>query len=138
MKTFGKYERYLDKNSIVVGHSIGPAFLLSVIEKRNEPIKAAFFVSGFVNGSLGNPKFDKINKSFTEKKFNWVKIKRNCPKFYVLHSDNDPYVPLARAKDLAKKLGTKVIIVESAGHFNESAGYKKFDLLLQKIKKGLK
>ncbi len=133
LKVFDNYKKYLDKNSIVVGHSLGPAFLLSILENLNLPIKAAFFVSGFT-GSLNNPTFDKLNNSFADKRFNWQKIKNNCSRFFVFHSDSDPYVPLQKAKDLAKNLGVNVILVKNAGHFNEKAGYTKFDLLLEKIK----
>ena len=136
LKIFEDYKQYLNKSSIVVGRSLGPAFLLNVLEKLNKPIKAAFFVSGFT-GLLGNPDIDNINKSFVDKSFDWQKIKQNCPKFFVFHSDNDPYVPLEKAKQFAKNLGVDVILVKNAGHFNEKAGYTKFDLILEKIKNEL-
>jgi predicted alpha/beta hydrolase family esterase len=132
---FEDYLHQLDKDSIFVGHSLGPAFILSILEELSlpKPIKASFFVSGFI-GLLGNPDFDEINKTFVNKSFKWQKIKQNCEKFYVFHSSNDPYVPLEKAKELAKNLGVEVILVENAGHFNEKAGYTKFELLLEKIK----
>ena len=136
LKVFEKYKQYLDENSIIVGHSLGPAFILNFLEKLDKPIKAAFFVSGFV-GLLGNHEFDNINKTFVDKKFDWQKIKQNCKKFYVFHSDNDPYVPLKKAEELAKNLDANLILVKNAGHFNEKAGYTKFELLLENIKKEL-
>jgi hypothetical protein len=136
LDVFKKYEKHLDENSIVVGHSLGPSFLLDILEKRGKPINASFFVSGFT-GLLGNSSLDKINKTFVDKKFDWKKIRQNCGKFYVFHSDNDPYVPLEKAEELAKNLGVEVILVKNAGHFNEKAGYKKFDLLFKKIKEEL-
>jgi len=136
LEVFGNYKQYLNESSIVVGHSLGPAFLLNILEKLDRPIKAAFFVSGFLD-LLGNPDFDDINKSFVEKSFDWQKIKQNCPNFFVFHSDNDPYVPLEQAKKLAKNLGVDLILVKNAGHFNEKAGYTNFKLLLEKIKNEL-
>jgi len=136
LKVFKKYEKYLDKNSIVVGHSLGPAFLLNVIEKLNHPIKAVFFVAGSIS-PLNNPKFDKLWETFINKPFDWNKIKQNCKKFYVFHSDNDSYVPLEKGKELANNLDIDLIFVKNAGHFNKDAGYTKFDLLLEKIKKEL-
>lgn len=132
-KVFKNYERYLDRNSIIVGHSIGVAFLLNVLEQRNKSIRAAFFVGGWT-GLLNNPMFDKIIKTFSDKKFDWTKIKQNCKKFYIFHSDNDPYVPLEMAKDLAKNLDANLILVKGAGHFNSESGYTKFPLLLESIK----
>lgn len=133
LKVFKDYEQYLDENSIVVGHSLGCAFLLSVIENLKHPIKAAFFIAGFLK-KLNKPEFIESNKTFVEKEFDWVKIKNNCKKFYVINSDNDPNVPLEKGKELGEKLDTELIIIKNASHFNEKAGYTKFDFLLEKIK----
>lgn len=132
LNVFKDYEQYLDENSIVVGHSLGPAFLLSVLENLNRPIKAAFFVAGFT-GLLNNSDFDELNESFVTKSFDWAKIKKNCKKFYVINSDNDPYVPLEKGKSLAENLGTELITLKNAGHINEEARYTEFSFLLDKI-----
>ena len=79
MGVFNDYKKYLDENTIFVGHSLGPVFLLSVIENLDIAIKSSFFVAGFV-GLLNNPEFDKINKTFVNKSFDWQKIKQNCKK----------------------------------------------------------
>jgi len=43
-------------------------------------------------------------------------------------------VPLSEAKTLEKNLGGKLIIIKGGGHFNEQAGYTKFEELLEEIK----
>jgi hypothetical protein len=136
LNIFKMYKQNVNENSIVVGHSLGVAFLLNILERLDRPINAAFFIAGFI-GSLGNPDFDTINKSFVDRKFDWQKIKHNCKKFYVFHSDNDPYVPLEKAEELAKNVGVDVILVKNAGHFNEKAGYTIFERLLENIKSEL-
>jgi uncharacterized protein len=136
LNVFEKYKKYLDDDSIVVGHSLGSAFLLSVLENLNHQIKAAFFISGFT-GFLNNPEFDKPNKTFVDKRFDWNKIRKNCRKFYAINSDNDPYVPPDKGKELAKKLGVELILLKNAGHINQEYGYIKFDLLLEMIRKEL-
>ena len=138
-KVFEKYWKIIDGETIMVGHSLGPAFILNVLERleRGRKIKAAFLVAPFV-GLLGIPEFDRINKTFTEKRFNWRKIKNKCKKFYVYSSDNDPYVPLEKGKFLAKKLNAEFKIIRGAGHFNKAAGYTKFQILLKDLEKLLK
>ena len=133
-KVFFEENPNISSNSIFVGHSLGPAFILNILE--NHKAKAAFFVSPFIN-YLGNDNFDKVNHTFY-KEFNWEKIKENCKLFFLFHSNNDPYVPIGKAQEVADHLGTEITIVEGAGHFNESAGYKEFPLLLKKIKEVLK
>ena len=132
--TFADYYPLIDNDTILIGHSLGPAFILDILEKVKEPVIASFFVAPFID-FLGNPDFDNINKTFVDREFDWEKIKKNCKKFFVFHSDNDPYVPIEKAKKVAEGVGVEVKVVKGAGHFNEKAGYKKFEMLLDMIKK---
>jgi len=133
-RAFQYYESLIHSGTIMVGHSLGPAFILNLLEKLDKPIKAAFLVSSFI-GLLNNPDFDSINKTFTDRDFDFDKIKKNCSRFYIYHSDNDPYVPIEKAKYLAGVLDAEFKVVPNAGHFNEAAGYKKFPLLFEDIKR---
>ncbi len=136
MRIFSRYEKNIQEDSIMIGHSIGVAFILNILAQEKKRIKAAFLVAGFAD-SLQNPEFDRINDSFYTRSFDWKKIQKQCNTFHVYHADNDPYIPLKFGQDLAKKLGTKAILVEGAGHFNERAGYTRFPLLLEQVKKEL-
>lgn len=78
-----------------------------------------------------------LNKTFVDRTFNWEKIRKNCKKFYVINSNNDPYVPLDKGKGLAKNLRTELIVLKNAGHINQESGYTKFDFLLEMIKNEL-
>lgn len=133
LEVFKEYEQYLNENTIVIGHSLGSAFLLSVIEGARKPIRHAFFISAFL-GLLGDPRFDVPNKTFTTRSFDWTKIKTNCEGFTVINSDNDPYVPLDKGREFAKNIDTELIILKNAGHINQDSGYIEFPLLLEKIK----
>lgn len=125
-------ERYGDRlsgDSVLIGHSLGVPFALNVIERY--PVKAAYFVAGFT-GVAGND-FDESMKTFAQREFNWDKIRNNCKEFFVFHSDNDPYISLEKGEKLASDLNTDLIMVKEGGHLNESAGFTKFQLLLNKI-----
>jgi predicted alpha/beta hydrolase family esterase len=124
---FSKYK--LDANSIIISHSLGVPFTLTLLEKHKA--KTTFLVAGFT-GALNND-FDARMNTIAQRKFNWEKINQNCKSFYLFYSDNDPYVPIEKAEELAKKLGIDPILIKNAGHFNESAGYTKFPILLEKI-----
>ena len=131
LKTFEKYN--LKKDSILIGHSIGAAFMLSLMELYAIDIKACIIISGFIS-LLGDERFDSINRTFLVKRYDFIKIKNNCKNFYVVHSDNDQYVPVQKAEEIAERLGVSVEIIPNAGHFNKDSGYTKFELLLRKIK----
>ena len=133
LEVFKNYQQYCDEKTIVVGHSVGSAFLLSVIENLRLPMKHAFFIAAFL-GLLGDPRFDVPNKTFTTRSFDWTKIKKNCKGFTVINSDNDPYVPLTKGIEFAKNLGTELVVLKNAGHINADSGYTKFEFLLNRIK----
>ena len=130
LKVFKDHEEYLDDDSVLIGHSLGATFILTILETRK--VKAAFLVAGFI-GLLGIDS-DNINKTISDRKFNFQKIKENCKKFFIYSSDNDPYVPLDKGKELARNLESELKIIKNACHFNEKAGYKQFPLLLEDIK----
>jgi len=130
---FSEYVKNIDSDTILVGHSLGVAFILSILEKINQPVKACFLIAWFCE-SLGDPEFDKVNKSFVDRDFNREKIKKNCFKFVQFHSDDDPYVPLVKAKNLAKRIFSNFVFVPGAGHFNIDSGYMDFPQLLEMIK----
>lgn len=128
-KTLEEYKKFITPSTIFVGHSLGVSFILNVIEKQ--PVKAAFLVAGFV-GVAGN-KFDDSMKTFTQRNFGWEQIRKNCKNFVIFHSDNDPYVKVEKADELAEHLGVKVNLVKGAGHLNKAAGYDTFDFLLEQV-----
>lgn len=132
-KVFNEYINQIDKNTIFVGHSLAPAFILNILEHTNVTIKSSFFVSGFIR-LLGNKTFDPINQTFVDRSFEWEKINQNCKQFFIYHSDNDPYVPIECSNELADKLYIKPKIIKNAGHFNKQAGYVELEALLNDIK----
>lgn len=133
LKVIGDLHKNIGAQTIFIGHSVGASFILSIIEALDLPVRAAFLVSGFL-GLLDNEEFDNLNKEFVNQKFDWGKINRNVQDIYLYHSNNDPYVPVERAYELAANLGVEPIIIENGGHFNEKAGYKEFPRLLSDIK----
>lgn len=131
LRVFTDYERYMGRGTILVGHSLGVAFILNLLEKYRA--KAAFLVAGYT-GLLDNPMFDDLNKSITDRDFDWKAIRKNCDQFFVYCSDNDWAVPLKKAQEVANNLKAKPTILHKAGHINEGAGFKKFEKLLDDVR----
>ena len=133
-KVFKKFEQYLDQDTVLIGHSLGATFILNLLEKTDKKVKAAFLVAGFVT-KVVDPKdeVNTINTTFCKKKFDWKKIRASCNEFFVIGSDNDPYVTPEIAEKVSKPLGVRLVIIEGAGHFNKRAGYTKFPQLLDMV-----
>jgi hypothetical protein len=102
------------KSDYLVGHSLGVIAILRYLEQlqAGQEIGGAVFAAGFSDNNLG------INEvsSFFDAPVNLDAIKEHCKKFIALHSDDDPYVPLAHSEIFKEKLGAKLIIEHGMGH----------------------
>src|SRR3990167_5281867 len=115
----------ISTNTILIGHSLGAAFVLRLLESFDFQIRAAMLAGAFV-GKVGVEKFDSINASFFETPFNWNFIKERAQTFYCYHGDNDKYVTRDNFDNISDNLNAKKIIISNGGHLNSSAGYDKF------------
>ncbi|HLC81534.1 MAG TPA: alpha/beta fold hydrolase [Candidatus Nanoarchaeia archaeon] len=130
LEYFATFKQNPDQDAMIIGHSLGGAFLLRALEQYR--FKAAFLVAS-VSGPIGHP-VDALIANFTHQPFSWARITNNCQNFQVFHSDNDPYIPLGQAELLARKLNTTMTLIKNGGHLNSLAGYKEFPLLLERIR----
>jgi predicted alpha/beta hydrolase family esterase len=131
-----KYEEHINKDTILIGHSLGGIFNLRLLEKLKQPIKAGILV-GTPIGVRPILNYDR-DSSFTGFSFDWNKIRNKAEHFLVFQSDDDPYVSIGNGEQLAKHLNVVLTFVKNAGHFNTKAGYTKFELLLEKLKQIIK
>ncbi len=127
----------LKEDMILVGHSLAPGFILNLLERSTTKVSAIFLVSAFL-GKLGLEDFDLINETFVCGQFDWDKIKDNTDGIYIYNSDNDPYVPIEKGHELAKKLGVKLNVIHNGGHINADAGFVEIPFLLKGINSFLK
>jgi predicted alpha/beta hydrolase family esterase len=125
------YEKFIDEETIIVGHSLGGVFTLRVLEKLDSPIKAAVLVGAPI-GVRPILNYDR-DEAFSGFDFNWNKIASHAQEFIVYQSDTDPYVDIRNGQELAAKLGVDMTFVANAGHFNKPAGYTHFQDLLDKL-----
>ena len=126
----------LDRYTVLVGHSIGAAFALQLLQASAVPISGAFLVAGFAR-QLGNAEFDRLNETFVGVRFNWPAIRQTAKSFKVYNSDNDPYGPLEFGQETADGLGVPLTVIENGGHLNAAAGYRKFELLQNNLREVL-
>ena len=123
----------INDDCIVIGHSIGAAFVLRLLEQTKTPVKASFLVASFIQ-ELGLPEYDILNKSFIAGSFDWETIKEHSHNFFVYHADNDPYVPLNCGQTVASALNIPLTLIPNGGHLNAESGYTQFPEILSSIK----
>lgn len=114
---------------VIVGHSLGVATALDVIESLPAPIKGLVCVSGFAvaYGAELNDYFMK------EKLIDFEKVVPNAGKPFVFYGDDDPYVTQQALQGLAAALYVEPNVVHQGGHLNTDAGYMEFPELLEAV-----
>lgn len=135
LAAFDKYINLIDEKTVMIGHSLGPAFIMDVLERLDVRIATSFLVAPFAKpiSVKGFEETEKANSTFVDKSFDWERIKKNCSKFYVYASDNDPFIPLEECKRIARNTDAVFRLVHGAKHFTADDGYPKFDQLLTDI-----
>lgn len=126
------YERSFHGETILIGHSCGGAFLLRLLEEIRTKVKAVVFVAA--SAGVKPIKYYEVDRPFVEKPFNWKKIRQSAEHFFVFHSEDDPLICIGNGEKIASELGTDLIRLKNAGHFNAKAGYITFELLIEKLK----
>jgi uncharacterized protein len=132
METFQGLSANIDEGTIIIGHSLGGALTLRILEEIDTTIRAAFLVAS--PAGVPPTKNWETDLPFVKDSFDWDTIKEKAKHFTVFHSDNDPFVSLDNGKLIAEKLGVELTFVPNAGHFNVDSGYKAFPMLLERIK----
>lgn len=125
------YRPLMDENTTFIGHSLSPAFIVDYLLENDMKVKKLVFAAPFY-GLINIPDFDAVNTPFfTHSDFS--KVASLASERICFISKNDPYVPNELSVDFAKKIGAETIFVDGAGHFNASAGYTSFEMLLEKL-----
>lgn len=117
----GRYNQYifenwhLNKDSIIIGHSSGSVAALGLLQHLpvDLQIDKAILVAGFKD-NLGR---EDLSELF-ERPFNFPKIKSHCRKFILIHSDDDPYVPITHGEFIRDQLDGDLVVLDGQKHFS--------------------
>ena len=132
-EVLSSYSKFIDENTSIIAHSLGPAFVIDYLVRNRKHIKNLYFVAPFY-GLINIEEFDEVNQSFFMlKKLDVAGEYFN--KSICLYSDNDPYVPIEMSKGFSADIHAFEHIIPGGKHLNASAGYTTFPELLNVIEK---
>lgn len=115
----------INKDTVLIGHSAGAVEVLSILGQIKTKVKKAILVAGFTD-LLKKDKIEEELMGLFRRPFNWQKIKKKADKIILIHSDDDPFVPLKHGVILKQKLQAKLILLKGQKHFSVSTGGEKF------------
>lgn len=121
-------EGKFSEETVLIGHSAGTPFILSILENINVTIHKAILVA-----SYSRMKGDDDNPLILQKNYNWEKIKKNVKDIIFINSSNDLWgCNDKEGLNLFQHLGGTLIIREGEGHMGSDSfkqPYTSFPLL---------
>jgi len=129
-----------DKDTILVGHSIGCQAILRYLEKLH-PTKrvggVVFIAPWFILTNLEDDEWE-IAKPWLETPIRETDVIKHISKMVAIFSDNDPLVPIENIEFFKKRFSNdnfnlKIIIESQKGHFTEEDGVKSLPSALKAI-----
>jgi uncharacterized protein len=123
---FMKEHIKIGENDVIVGWSSGAVAAMRYAEEVK--IKGSILIAPCCT-DLG----DEMEKQsgYYESPWSWNKIKENQEKIFLVHSDNDPFIPQSEFETILENLKPKEIVIKNGKHFIEQ---DKFDEVLEIIK----
>jgi len=101
---------FVDKETLVIGHSLGSVLGLRLAERVK-------FDRGILLAAWDYNDLTPEHQSFWQNMMDHNKIKKNVKDWVFLISDNDPYVTKFIAHEVAARVNAKTVDVGSRGHF---------------------
>lgn len=117
-----------NENTVLIGHSSGAVAILHLLAQLERKVAISIFV-GVFRGDLGWDSLKDIDPDGLD--LNRIISKSN--RFVFLHSDNDPYCPLAHASYYADELGGELVVLPGQKHFStgDDKRFRKFPEVLE-------
>lgn len=112
-----------------VGHSLGPVFILHIVEKYHIKLDSAIFVCPFLERLGKSWQIDNVNESFYKTDFDFKELRKFIPVSYVVYSSNDPYVEQRFSKKFGEALDSSMILLKRGGHLNDEVHLSEFPLV---------
>lgn len=130
---FANREFVFSEKTCLIGHSSGAVAALGLLQSlpENTSIDTCILVSVFEN-DLG---WGNLKRLF-ETRLAYETISKKAKRFILIHSDNDPYIPLDQPKHINKKLHGDLKVMLGQKHFNldTNSEYVKFPYLLDLLR----
>lgn len=126
--------------SLIIGHSAGAVAALYLAQSLPEQIhlKGVVAVSAFLS-VLPEAELYQELKDLHDIPFDFAKMRAGCDNFLFVHSDNDPYCPLAGTEQLVQQTQGSLELLRGGRHFSteDNPGFKEFPRLLELIQNHL-
>lgn len=118
-----------DDGLILVAHSLGCVTALRFVSRHRLHDARLLLVGAFDRGLPAYPELD----DFTTPAPDYGEITPKVSKATVITAKNDPIASYHDSVDVAHRLGAKLVVQDTGGHFLTSDGFREFPLALKEL-----
>ncbi len=122
-------EQGADENTILIGHSSGAEAAMRFAE-QNKILGSVLIGPCYTDLGEENERVS----GYYNRPWDWKSIKENQKWIIQFSSIDDPFIPIAEAREVHKQLNTKYFEYTDQGHFGSDAGRTEFPEMIQVIK----
>jgi predicted alpha/beta hydrolase family esterase len=127
-----------DENTYLVGHSMGCQAIARYLASLTDEVKigGAVFVAGYfkhLKGLEDDELVHSVVHEWLDTPLNLLEVRKHLKGSVAIFSDDDPYVPLDNQDDFREKLGSKIIIEHSKGHFSKDSNTIELSIALEAL-----
>ncbi|OGF24129.1 hypothetical protein A3H66_01805 [Candidatus Falkowbacteria bacterium RIFCSPLOWO2_02_FULL_45_21] len=110
----------IDEDTIIIGHSLGGAVMMKILEKIKTKIARAVFLDAVLRPEFNHREIPEVIAS-SDWKFNFKKIKKAANEFVVLADKDFIIIPKDQSEELGKLFEARVIYVKpNHRHFSRA------------------
>lgn len=121
-----------DENTILIGHSSGAIAAMRFAEAHK--ILGSILVGAYIS-HMHIP--DEIASGYFDVPWQWAKIKENQKWIVQFVSTDDPFIPIAEAREVHRRLNTEYREYTDEGHFGSRDNKTEFPEIVETIKRNL-
>lgn len=115
----------------LIAHSLGCVTALRYIERHDVKNVRLLLVGAF---DQALPDYPQLN-SFVQPAIDYDKVKPKLAGSTVICAQNDPIAPYQDGVAVSQRIGAKLIVQPTGGHFLSSDGYQEFPLTLEELQR---
>lgn len=123
----------INNDTIIIGHSCGAICATRYICDKSINVKALITVSGYNNYVGNDAHIDGLNSTFYCDDVFLKSITKFANSRLSFISNNDPFISNEALTNFSRVINSKLVVINGAGHFNETAGYTEFQKILDYI-----
>lgn len=135
-KIMDKYRKdgYLNKDSIIIAHSLGTLFIPRYLAENNISINLFISCAGFVNYHSDREDLNSVTERFKPTNGqidSAINLMRNR---YAIYSNNDHIIPFKELENYANRYKAEKVYIENIGHLGKSSGITELPQAIEIIK----